>query len=141
MDIKPVTANFAVADQVTTEDLPRLQALGYRTLICNRPDGEAAGQPAAEALAEQARARGFAWEWIPISSGQFTEGAIARFDQALQAHPQPALAFCRSGTRSITLWALSQASRQPVAELLQQCAAAGYDLSAQVDALAARQRN
>ena len=141
MDIKPVTASFAVADQVTTEDLPRLQAMGYRTLICNRPDGESAGQPAAEALAGQARALGFAWEWIPISSGDFTDDAINDFSAALEQHPQPVLAFCRTGTRSITLWALSQAARQPAEALLQQCAAAGYDLSARRDQLTARQQH
>ncbi|MDP5292027.1 TIGR01244 family sulfur transferase [Oceanimonas sp. CHS3-5] len=135
MDIRQVTPDFAVADQVTADDLPRLKELGYNTLICNRPDGETAGQPAAEALAEQAHAEGFNWAWIPISSGNFTEQAITDFGAALARHPQPVLAFCRTGTRSITLWALSRASQQPAAELLQQCAAAGYDLSAHSERL------
>ena len=129
MDIKPVTSSFSVADQVTEADLPQLKALGYRTLICNRPDGEVAGQPAAESLAARAREQGFDWHWIPISSGQFTDDAVADFGQALADH-QPVLAFCRTGTRSITLWALAQAGEKPTAELLGLAAAAGYDLSA-----------
>jgi sulfide:quinone oxidoreductase len=137
MDIRQVTADFAVADQVTAGDLARLKALGYKTLICNRPDGETAGQPAAQTLAAEARAQGFAWEWIPIASGHFSEQAIADFDAALGHHEAPVLAFCRTGTRSITLWALSRAAQQPAEDLLRQAAAAGYDLSAQAERLTA----
>lgn len=129
MDIKPVTSSFSVADQVTEADLPQLKVLGYRTLICNRPDAEVEGQPAAESLAARAREQGFDWYWIPISSGQFTDDAVADFSQALAGH-QPVLAFCRTGTRSITLWALAQVGEKPTAELLGLAAAAGYDLSA-----------
>ncbi|MGR7922673.1 TIGR01244 family sulfur transferase [Zobellella denitrificans] len=129
MDIRQVNATFAVADQITEEDLPLLRARGFRTLICNRPDGEVQGQPAAEALAARARELGFEWHWIPISSGNFTPDAIRAFEQALAATEQPVLAFCRSGTRSVTLWALAQSSRQTAAELIAAAARAGYDLS------------
>ncbi|WP_019935976.1 TIGR01244 family sulfur transferase [Oceanimonas smirnovii] len=138
MNIKQVTSGFAVADQVTAGDLATLKQLGYKALICNRPDGETDGQPAAEALAAEARSQGFAWEWIPISSGNFTDEAITDFDTALKRHPGPVLAFCRTGTRSITLWALSQAARQPAEVLLQQAAAAGYDLSVHAGRMAER---
>jgi uncharacterized protein (TIGR01244 family) len=41
----------------------------------------------------------------------------------------PVLAFCRSGTRSITAWALGEAaSGRDRAELVRLAAAAGYDL-------------
>ncbi|WP_298719761.1 TIGR01244 family sulfur transferase [uncultured Oceanisphaera sp.] len=136
MDIKPVTSSFSVADQVTAADFSQLKALGYQTLICNRPDGEVEGQPAAEALAAEARAQGFDWHWIPISSGHFTDEAVADFGQAL-AGSEAVLAFCRTGTRSITLWALAQAAEKPAAELLGLAAAAGYDLSALAPRLSA----
>ena len=42
---------------------------------------------------------------------------------------KPALAFCRSGTRSTILWALSQSGKQSERELLRTAADAGYDLS------------
>lgn len=42
----------------------------------------------------------------------------------------PVLAFCRSGTRSCMLWALARAKQgADPAELYDQAAAAGYDLS------------
>jgi sulfide:quinone oxidoreductase len=39
-DIRQVTPNFAVAPQIEVEDFATLAALGYRTVIDNRPDGE-----------------------------------------------------------------------------------------------------
>lgn len=129
MDMKTVTANFSVADQVTEADLITLKAAGFNTLICNRPDNEAPEQPNAACLAERARSLGLTWHWLPITPGQFSDDSIAEFKHILSAGEAPVLAFCRTGTRSISLWALSQASKTPTAELLQQARAAGYDLS------------
>lgn len=129
MDIRQVNASFAVADQITEADLPVLKAQGFGTLICNRPDDEVDGQPGAETLAARAREQGFEWHWIPIASGNFTPEAVMAFDQAMAATKQPVLAFCRSGTRSITLWALAQSTRLTSAELVAAAAQAGYDLS------------
>jgi len=44
----------------------------------------------------------------------------------------PVLAFCRSGTRSITAWSMGQAEagKRSRRELLELGAGAGYDLSA-----------
>jgi sulfide:quinone oxidoreductase len=41
----------------------------------------------------------------------------------------PVLAYCRSGTRSATLWALSQAGKAPADKIVSQAAEAGYDMS------------
>ncbi|MGJ3263298.1 MAG: beta-lactamase hydrolase domain-containing protein [Salinarimonas sp.] len=43
--------------------------------------------------------------------------------------PAPALAFCRSGTRSATLWAFTQAGVRGPDEILSIAGSAGYDLS------------
>jgi uncharacterized protein (TIGR01244 family) len=48
----------------------------------------------------------------------------------------PALAFCRSGTRSTFLWALARAARGAAAEeSVAAAAAAGYDLGPITDRL------
>ena len=44
-------------------------------------------------------------------------------------HRGPVLAYCRSGTRSTTLWALSQAGALPADEIISSAARAGYDMS------------
>ncbi|WP_116474405.1 TIGR01244 family sulfur transferase [Zobellella maritima] len=127
MEIRQVTADFSVADQITPADLAELKSRGFTTLICNRPDHEVVEQPTASQLAEAARSMDLDWYWIPISSGNFTEEAIVQFRQAL-ARAGHTLAFCRTGTRSITLWSLSQALHTPPADLLRLGRQAGYDL-------------
>ena len=132
MDIKVVTDSLSVADQVLATDLSMLKNAGYGTIICNRPDGEAAEQPAAEALAKQATELGLHWHWLPIKPGEFSEQDIAQFAELLhqaEHNQESVLAFCRTGTRAITLWALTQAPSVPSAQLVQQASAAGYDLS------------
>jgi len=50
--------------------------------------------------------------------------------QALEGADGPALAFCRSGTRSTFLWALARAELGDTpAELAAKAAAQGYDVS------------
>ncbi|MBO1518278.1 TIGR01244 family sulfur transferase [Oceanisphaera pacifica] len=129
MEIKFVTADFSVADQVTGDDLVALKNAGFGTVICNRPDAEAPEQPTAGTLAEQARSLGLNWYWLPITPGQFTEANVSEFKQLLKSSDEPVLAFCRTGTRSITLWALSQAAEVSSEQLLHKATAAGYDLS------------
>jgi len=48
---------------------------------------------------------------------------------ALEGSDGPVFAFCRSGTRSTTLWALSQAGEMDGADIIAQAAGAGYDMS------------
>ena len=45
MEIKTITDELSVTAQVRPEDLEMLAEKGFRTLICNRPDGEAPDQP------------------------------------------------------------------------------------------------
>ena len=44
MDIKTVNEEFSVSAQIDLDDLKLLSERGVRSLICNRPDGEAADQ-------------------------------------------------------------------------------------------------
>ena len=132
MDIKTVTDSLSVADQVTAADLLTLKNAGYGTVICNRPNGEGVEQPTAESLAERATELGLHWHWLPITPGEFSEQEIAQFTELLhqaEHNEESVLAFCRTGTRAITLWALAQAASVPSAQLVQQASAAGYDLS------------
>ena len=74
-------------------------------LINNRPDGEAPGQPTDAAMAAAAQAAGLEYLWIPIVGSPTPAQADAQVQAAADGKT---LAFCRSGTRSITAWALGQ---------------------------------
>ncbi|WP_374438223.1 TIGR01244 family sulfur transferase [Pseudomonas panipatensis] len=121
---------FSVAPQIQPEDVAELAAAGIRTLICNRPDGEAADQPDTQAIAQAAHEHGIVFVHQPVLSGAIDASDVAAFGAVLAKHAGPVLAFCRSGTRSATLWALAQASTRSPEEILAATARAGFDLSA-----------
>lgn len=129
MDIRPVSGQFAVAPQLLPEDAAELAALGYGALICNRPDGEEEGQPEVAALRAAAQDAGLAFHHIPVSGGLFPDAAIAAFRAVRKGTQGKVLAFCRTGTRSITLETLANPDGISAAERLKHASAAGYDLS------------
>lgn len=124
-----LTPAFGVAPQLDADDIAALAAQGWRSLLCNRPDGEAADQPASAELAQVAAAHGLAWRHVPIVSGQWRDADVAAFADALRTLPAPVLAFCRTGTRSIHLWALAMAGTLDAASLTRVAADAGYTLN------------
>ena len=44
LEIKQLNDAFSVSSQISTEDVKALADRGVKSLICNRPDGEAADQ-------------------------------------------------------------------------------------------------
>ena len=45
MDIRKIDQTLAVTGQVRAEDVGAIAKAGYRAIVCNRPNGEAADQP------------------------------------------------------------------------------------------------
>jgi uncharacterized protein (TIGR01244 family) len=128
-DFIKIAANFWVAPQIAPGDAARAAAFGVRTLINNRPDGEAPGQPAGAEIAAAAERAGLSYVHIPVGPAGIGERELDRFDAAT-AGATPVLAFCRSGARATVLRALSlaRAGADPDA-LVNEAAAAGFDLS------------
>lgn len=131
-DVRPVTETFAVAPQLELEDFGDLKAMGFERIINNRPDGETENQPTSAEAEAAAKAVGLAYVHAPFV-GRPTQEAIEAAANAVGK----TLAYCRSGTRSVTAWALSQAKngRMDADEIVQSAARAGYNLSALKDAL------
>jgi len=140
MDIRPLTDTLSVSPQIAPSDLATLAARGFRTVINNRPDGEEPGQPTSAAIAAAAAAAGLAYRHIPVVPGQLQEAQVDGFAEALATLPGPTLAYCRTGTRSATLWALQAARRLPADSVLASAREAGYDLSGLAPRLAAMRR-
>lgn len=126
---KKLAGNMSVCTFVSPDELPAL-AREFKTIINNRPDFEEPGQATSAELEEAARAAGLDYVHIPVIPGQIEDDQVARFAKALSARPGATLAFCRTGTRSASLWALSQAGTQGSDEILRAAKEAGYDLSA-----------
>jgi len=136
MDVKKITPDLAVGPQLMPSDMEALAAAGFRSVIDNRPDGEGPDQPTFREIADAAAAHGLTAQYLPIVAGAVTDEHVAAFDAALAELPKPVFAYCRSGNRSTTLWALSQAGRMPVPEILMKARDAGYDMSSAVRRIA-----
>ena len=126
---KKLADNVSVCTFVSPGELPAL-AREFKTIINNRPDGEEQGQATSAQLEEAARKAGLDYVHIPVIPGQIGDDQVARFAEALAARPGHTLAFCRTGTRSASLWALSQAGTKGSDEILEAAKDAGYDLTA-----------
>lgn len=113
MEIRHLSDGFAVSGQIAPADLPEIARLGFKTIICNRPDGEGAGQPSFQAVADRAQELGLATAYVPVAPTGVTFEDRQSFAETLRRSPQPVLAYCRSGNRSATLWqSLDPADRQ-----------------------------
>jgi len=129
MDIKPISEQLSLSEQLQLSDVKTLAEQGYRSIICNRPDGEGADQPTFDEIKAAAEPLGLDIRYLPVVPGKISDDDVATFSQAMHELPKPTLAFCRTGTRSATLWSLSQANNLPISEILSSSQAAGYDMS------------
>ena len=112
MSIRYLDKDFAITSQVAPDALPGLRDAGLATIICNRPDGEAADQPSFAAVAEQAAQCGVEAHYLPVIPGKITPRDVEAFAALIAAAPKPVLAYCRTGLRAETLWQLSDGLRQ-----------------------------
>ena len=121
-----VTDVLSVAPQISADDVAAAAKLGVKVLINNRPDGEEPGQPTGAEIKAAAEAAGLAYVEIPVDRSGLSPDHLDAWDAAGEA---PALAYCRSGTRSITLWAHAAARRgMDIDEIISLASNAGYDL-------------
>ncbi len=107
MDIKKIDPQLGVSSQIQPSDVAAIADAGYRAIICNRPDGEEPGQPAASDIAEAAQRYGLGFAHIPVVPGRLTENDAMLMAKALAELPSPVLGFCRSGSRSEQLAAMA----------------------------------
>ncbi len=130
--MKPQTINaeLSVSEQIQPTELPAIAAAGFRAIVCNRPDGEGADQPTFAEIEAAAKTAGLQAGYLPIVSGKVSDEDAAKFGSLLDSLPKPVFAYCRTGTRSATLWSLSKGARgRPLTEILTATKAAGYDMS------------
>lgn len=123
-----VNEDLSVSGQLQLDQLAALRKAGFRSIICNRPDGEAPDQPSFRQIDEQARWLCMQARYLPVVAGAISDEHGVAFGVLLAELPKPVLSYCRTGKRSATLWALSEAGRQPVGDILAATRGAGFDL-------------
>ena len=130
-----------VAAQLAEADFAEVAARGFRSVVNNRPDGEAPDQLPNHRAKAAALYQGLQYYYQPIENLNVTD------DDVVDAHarlmndlPGPILFYCRSGTRCTILWAQVAAPRLGVAKTLEIASKAGYDLEVIRDRLTERSR-
>jgi uncharacterized protein (TIGR01244 family) len=129
LDVKRINDHVSVAPQIRPEDLASLKAMGFTAVVNNRPDGEAPDQPSSALMQDAAKAAGLDYHFIPLGRDGVSAEMVEQTRSVLEGSSGPVLCYCRSGTRSTTLWALSQAGTMPADEIVDAAGRAGYDMS------------
>ena len=129
MDLKRINDHVSVSGQIQPEDVAALKAAGFVAIINNRPEGESPDQPAGAEIEAAAEAIGLAYYAIPLGREGVSAEMVEKTKAVLEGSNGLVFCFCRSGTRSTTLWALSQAGERDASEIISQAAEAGYDMN------------
>ncbi|WP_367379428.1 TIGR01244 family sulfur transferase [Loktanella sp. 3ANDIMAR09] len=127
MQINQITPAYSAAPQIEPADAATLAQQGFTTVICNRPDAEVPPPLQAEAMRIAVEAAGMTFVVNPVThQGLNMDMVHAQSDAAATGKT---LAYCASGTRSTIVWALGQAGKMPVDDIIAAAAQAGYDLN------------
>ncbi len=100
---RKLDADFAVAGQITPDEVAKVAEAGFKTIVCARPDQEEPGQPSFSSIAGAAERLGLHTVYIPVSGG-IGEGQLIRMEAALKDLPKPMFGYCRSGARAGSLY-------------------------------------
>lgn len=111
MEYRQISEDYSVSGQITSDEIAAIKAAGFKSVICNRPDNEQAGQPSAGEIKAAAEAAGLAFRYIPVVSGQITGDNVKDQARALSELEGPVFAYCRSGARCTNLYGLIQQSK------------------------------
>ncbi|MFZ4502261.1 MAG: CbiX/SirB N-terminal domain-containing protein [Burkholderiaceae bacterium] len=107
--LEQINEDISIAGQLEIAHVSRAVNLGFKSIICNRPDEEEGERqtPHHEISAECARL-GLRFEYLPVSPSDHTEQDARDMSEYVFATPKPVLIYCRSGRRSKKLLAYSE---------------------------------
>jgi len=129
LELKRINDHVSVSPQISPDDIAAIKAAGFVAIVNNRPDGESPDQPSSATMQAAVEAAGLSYHYIPLGRDGVSPAMVEETKAVLEGSNGPVFCYCRSGTRSTTLWALSQAGKMPAQEIVSAAAHAGYDMS------------
>jgi uncharacterized protein (TIGR01244 family) len=108
MDIRPIDDEYSVSGQISVDELDQIKAMGFKSIVCHRPDGESPDQTAFADIEARAKALGLEIAHVPVGPMGVTEEAVQGMVDALDEFPRPMLGYCRSGARSTAIYQKTQ---------------------------------
>lgn len=103
-DWKELDQQLTVSGQIRAQDVAHIAAAGFKAIICNRPDGEEAGQTDWTEIAEACRHNGVVARYIPLGDRSPTDDAILSFGEVMRGTHGKVFAYCRTGARCEAIW-------------------------------------
>lgn len=128
LDLGHVDDDFSIAPQLHPSDMEALREMGYRSVLVMRPDHEEAGQPDHVQITNAAREAGLQARYQPVETRTLGPADVRVFEQNFAAMPKPMVAFCRTGRRAMTVWALAMSGTRPAGDILEAGMRVGHDL-------------
>lgn len=109
LPLQAIAPDICAAPQLSPEAMAEAAAMGFKSVVNNRPDFEhGPDQPTSAEIEAAAKAAGLEYRHLPVAGGYQSPEEIAAFAQLLQELPRPLLVFCRSGARSTRLFVQAQ---------------------------------
>jgi uncharacterized protein (TIGR01244 family) len=109
LPLQAIAPDICAAPQLTPEAMAEAAALGFKSVVNNRPDFEhGPDQPTSAQIEAAAKAAGLEYRHLPVAGGYQSPEEIAAFARLLEELPRPLLVFCRSGARSTRLYLQAQ---------------------------------
>ena len=128
MQTHQLSPDYSVASQVSHADISAIVDLGFKSIICNRPDYENSEDLQITAIKAAALAAGLEFAENVFDSSNFGPDIITKQTELLERLPNPVLAYCTSGARSSVVWAFVNTGIIEVDNILDTLSEAGYQL-------------
>ena len=81
MNIRQINEEYSVSGQITVDEVDEVKALGFKSIVCHRPDGEEFGQPEFAAVAKRAEELGLKIKHVPVGPMGVTPDAVADMEE------------------------------------------------------------
>lgn len=107
MEITQIAPDYWVSPQLSVTDVALAKDQGYSAIVCNRPDGEEAGQPTAAEIRAACDQAGLSFAYLPMQGPNYTPAMVQELKDLL-AKEDKVLGYCRTGNRSSVLYRAAQ---------------------------------
>ena len=108
MSIRQIDPSFHVTGQISPDQIKQVADLGYKAVVCMRPDNEGFNQPAFADMEKAAKAAGLPVHYIPVIPGQISQDQAKALKSVITKTEGPVLAYCASGNRCASAYEMAK---------------------------------
>ena len=112
MRVLEVAPEVYSSGQVFETDMKLAAGGGVRSIINNRFDDEAPGQPSSAKLAKAAEEYGIEFVHFPVEPKSISDEQLEAYARICDGLKRPILVFSRTGARSTRLWEMMEAMQE-----------------------------